>query len=119
MNEAERKYWIFPKVSTHRGLAKSPGAVNHHIYKSIFKIEDEKLSPEIYYLKKDIHSMNKKLKLLGIENKEKDIILNEKENEINSIINKNFNNSGIDELIPDENKDNNYCILYKKWRKSR
>ena len=115
INGRERKTSAFPSVSTHRGLVKSPSAVNHHIYNSrFFKIEDEKLSQEIYYLKKDIHLMNKKLKLLGIENKEKDIILTEKENEINSIINKNFTNTGIDEIISDETKDNNYYILNTK-----
>ena len=98
----------FPAVLTHKGLVKSPSSINYHIYNSrFFKIDDEKLSQEIYYLKNDIHKMNKKLFLLGIENKEKDIILTEKENEINSIINKNSLNCSIDENFKFENNYNN------------
>jgi hypothetical protein len=75
-------------------------------------IEDEKLSQEIYYLKQDINKMNKKLLVLGEENKEKDNILTERENEINSIINKNYNNYNNEEALTNENNDinenNNY-----------
>ena len=91
---------LFPTVLTHKGLVKSPSAINYHIYNSrFFKFDDEKLSQEIYYLKNNIHKMNKKLLNIGLENQEKDIILTEKENEINTIINKNINNYNIDEIL--------------------
>ena len=106
---------FFPTVSSNRVLVKSPSAINHHIYNSrFFKIEDEKLSQEIYYLKKDIEQMNKELYFLDIENKEKEKILTGKENEINAIILKNNNNYNINEIMANEYKDNNYYILNKK-----
>ena len=102
----------FPTVVSHRTLVKSPSAVNHRVNKNFFTIEDEKLSQEIYYLKQDINKMNKKLLILGEENKEKDNILTERENEINSIINKNNNNYNSEEALTNENNDinenNNY-----------
>lgn len=102
----------FPTVISHRTLVKSPSAVNHRINKNFFMIEDEKLSQEIYYLKQDINKMNKKLHVLGEENKEKNNILTERENEINSIINKNYNNYNTEEVLTNESNDinanNNY-----------
>ena len=111
MNTGSRIPSSLPTVVSNRVLVKSPSEINHHIYNSrFFKIENEKLSQEIYYLKKDINNINKELYYLDIENKEKDEILKEKENEINSIINKNNSNYnyGIDEIITNEYKDNNY-----------
>jgi hypothetical protein len=56
--------------------------------------------------------MNKKLLVLGEENKEKENILIERENEINSIINKNYNNYNTEEALTNEtndiNENNNY-----------
>ena len=99
------KISVFPTVSNSRGLKKSPSVLNNFYNNNkFFKIEDEKLSQEIYYLKNDIFNMNKKLFLLGKENKEKDIILTEKENEINSIINKKYDNSRIEETLMNKNK---------------
>ena len=97
----------FPTVLTHRGLIKSPSAVNSHIYSSrFFKIEDEKLAQQIYYLKNNINKMNKNLFLLGNENIEKDKILTEKENEINYIINKNnrISHDNINEMLSRDKK---------------
>ena len=111
MNTGSRIPSSLPTVVSNRVLVKSPSEINHHIYNSrFFKIENEKLSQEIYYLKKDINNINKELYYLDIENKEKDEILKEKENEINSIINKNNSNYnyGINEIITNEYKDNNY-----------
>ena len=106
-----KKSSYFPTVITHRGLIKSPSAVNSYIYSSrFFKIEDEKLAQQIYYLKNNISKMNKNLILLGNENFEKDKILTEKENEINFIINKNNNKShdNINEMLSRDKK--NYLI---------
>ena len=115
INIGPRNPSFFPTVSNNRGLVKSPSEMNHHIYNSrFFKIEDEKLSQEIYYLKKDIEIMNKELYFLDIENKEKEKILAGKENEINAIIHKNNNNYSINEIIANEYKDNNYYILNAK-----
>ena len=55
------------------------------------------MSQEIYYLTRDINKKNKKLYLLGTENRKKDRILTEKENEINYIINKNRFNTNEDD----------------------
>ena len=115
INIGPRNPSFFPTVSNNRGLIKSPSAVNHHIYNSrFFKIEDEKLSQEIYYLKKDIEMMNKELYFLDIENKEKEKILAGKENEINAIIHKNNNNYSINEIMANEYQDNNYYILNER-----
>ena len=88
------KFSSFSRALTHRGLVKSPSMITNRKINRYFKIEDEKLSQEIYYLTRDINKKNKKLHLLGWENKKKDRILTEKENEINDIINKNKYNIG-------------------------
>lgn len=99
----------FPSVLAHKELVKSPSASNYHIYHSrFFKIDGEKLSQEIYYLKNNINKLYKKLFLLEKENKEKDIILSEKEDEINSIIIKNNINYRPDENLTYENKNKNF-----------
>ena len=93
------KFSSFERILTHKGMMKSPSMVTYKKYNRYFKIEDEKLSQEIYYLSRDIKKKNKKLNLLGWENKKKDIILTEKENQINYIINKNrFNTANEDDI---------------------
>ena len=86
----------FARANTQRGMIKSPSTMisSRKKLNRYFKIEDEKLSQEIYYLSKDINKKNKRLHLLGKENKKKERILTEKENEINYIINKNRFNTG-------------------------
>ena len=86
----------FARANTQRGMIKSPSMMisTRKKLNRYFKIEDEKLSQEIYYLSKDINKKNKRLHLLGKENKKKERILTEKENEINYIINKNRFNTG-------------------------
>ena len=103
---------IFPTVVTHKSLVKSPSAINYFNHSRFFKIEDEKLSQEIYYLKNDINKMNKKLFKLGIENKQKQLLLTKKENEINTIINKNHNIT-LEELLSYNN--NNYNNLNDEY----
>ena len=89
----------FSRANTQKGIIKSPSMIFKKKFNRYFKIEDEKLSQEIYYLTKVVNKKNKKLHILGWENKKKDRILTEKENEINYIINKNRNNSNTDEGI--------------------
>ena len=83
------KFSNLSRTNTQRGMVKSPSMILHKKYNRYFKLEDEKLSQEIYYLNRDINNKNKKLVLIENENKKKDFILTEKENEINYIINKN------------------------------
>ena len=100
------KFSSFSRANTQKGIIKSPSMIStRKKMNRYFKIEDEKLSQEIYYLTRDIHKKNKRLHLLGWENKKKDRILTEKENEINYIINKNrFNTGTSDENIFDVEK---------------
>ena len=89
----------FSRANTQRGIIKSPSMILKKKFNRYFKMEDEKLSQEIYYLTKVVNKKNKKLHILGRENKKKDRILTEKENEINYIINKNRNNTISDDGI--------------------
>ena len=93
------KFSSFSRALTYKGLVKSPSTINNRKINRYLKLENEKLSQEIYYLTRDINKKNKKLILLGWENKKKDRILTEKENEINDIINKNKYNIGNDDDI--------------------
>ena len=98
------KFSSFSRAYTQKGMIKSPSMINtKRKINRFFKIEDEKLSQEIYFLARDIKKKNKRLHLLGWENKEKDRILTEKENEINYIINKKRFNTG-------NNDDNNFDV---------
>ena len=112
-NKGTIKPSIFPAVLTHKSLIKSPSAINSISKSTYFTIEDEKLSQEIYYLKNDIDKMNKKLLKLGKENKLKEDLLTRKENEINSIINKN-NNVTVEEILLCDNNNNynSFCEEY-------
>ena len=99
------KFSSFSRALTHKGMVKSPSMFLNKKFNRYFKIEDEKLSQEIYYLTRDINKKSKKLHLLGWENRKKDRILTEKENEINDIINKNKYNIGSDDDIDFEKSD--------------
>ena len=99
------KFSSFSRALTHKGMVKSPSMFLNKKFNRYFKIEDEKLSQEIYYLTRDINKKSKKLHLLGWENRKKDRILTEKENEINDIINKNKYNIGSDGDIDFEKSD--------------
>ena len=103
-NNNSSKFSSFSRALTQRGMVKSPSMITNKKYNRYFKIEDEKLSQEIYYLTRDINKKNKKLYLLGTENRKKDRILTEKENEINYIINKNRFNTNEDEVDYDLQK---------------
>ena len=106
-NNNSSKFSSFSRALTltHKGMVKSPSMVLNKKFNRYFKIEDEKLSQEIYYLTRDINKKSKKLYLLGWENKKKDRILTEKENEINEIINKNKYNIGSEDEIDFEKED--------------
>ena len=95
-----KKFSNYSRANTQKGMIKSPSMILHKKYNRFFKLEDEKLFQEIYYLTRDINTKNKKLFLIENENKKKERILTEKENEINNIINKKNNNenTNIDEL---------------------
>ena len=99
------KFSSFSRALTHKGMVKSPSMFLNKKFNRYFKIEDEKLSQEIYYLTRDINKKSKKLHILGWENRKKDRILTEKENEINDIINKNKYNIGSDDDIDFEKSD--------------
>ena len=114
VNKGSFRPSIFPSVLTHKSLAKSPSATNYFNKSRYFQIEDEKLSQEIYYLKNDIEKMNKKLYKLGKENKLKEKLLTKKENEINSIINKN-NNITVEEILLYDNDDENYNSFCEEY----
>ena len=87
----------FSRALTQKNLVKSPSMVLNRKLNKYFKMEEEKLSQEIYYITKDINKKNKKLHLLSWENKKKERILTEKENEIIDIINKNRFKTGNDD----------------------
>ena len=111
MNNNSSKFSSFSRALTQKSMIKSPSMVINRKINRYFKIEDEKLSQEIYYLTKDINKKNKKLHLLSWENKKKDRILTEKENEIIDIINKNRFKTGNDDDIDFEKE--NFFKLHK------
>ena len=111
MNNNSSKFSTFSRALTQKSMIKSPSMVINRKINRYFKIEDEKLSQEIYYLTKDINKKNKKLHLLSWENKKKDRILTEKENEIIDIINKNRFKTGNDDDIDFERE--NFFKLHK------
>ena len=98
------KFSSFSRANTQKGIINSPSMIStKRKINRYFKIEDEKLSQEIFFLARDIKKKNKRLHLLGCENKKKDRILTEKENEINHIINKKRFSTG-------NNDDNNFDV---------
>ena len=89
-------------------LIKSPSSNSHNIK---FNIENEKLSQEIYYLRNNIKILKRQLYFINEENSQLDQIIQERENEINSIITKNYPKQNINSdvsKISDIYEDTNY-----------
>ena len=61
-NNNSSKFSSFSRALTQRGMVKSPSMITNKKYNRYFKIEDEKLSQEIYYLTRDIKKKKKRKK---------------------------------------------------------
>ena len=97
-------------------LIKSPSSISHsHNIK--YRIENEKLSQEIYYLRNNIKILKKQLYSINEENSQLDQIIQEKENEIHSIITKNNPKPNFNSDISKMNDiydDSNYNSQFSK-----
>lgn len=74
-------------------------------------LEEEKMNQEKSQLNKLIKFLNRQLNILKKENEEKDIMLNNKEKELNNILNKNNcteEEKDVNSIIMNYNNDNNY-----------
>ena len=95
------------KSSSFKKLLPSVLNNNRNMTQNKFCLETEKLYHETYQIKKLIKQLEKELFFLSQENLIKDELLNEKEQEINHIINNNYK-SFEDEYKDDYNYNSNY-----------
>ena len=104
-----------PKSSSYRKILPSVLYRNKNVIHNKYFLETEKLYHETYQIKKVIKDLENQLFYLSQENLIKDEQLNEKEREINDIINNNYRSSddghNEEKNDNDNDNDNNYNEL--------